>query len=122
MKDVEKSVVYAECPFCGQKITVLEDADDLEVYAKMHCKCSAALNFRNHENRKEALTDIIEWRCKDVPSIKGLLIGAMEILLSGQVKSLTIKGKDDKTYLISEKDGYLKFKDKELTEYESDEI
>lgn len=120
MKDVEKNVVYAECPFCGQKITVLEDAEDLITYAKMHC--SAALNFRNHENRKEALTDIIEWRCKEVPSIKDLLIGAMEILLSGQVKSLTIKGKDDKTYLISEKYVYLKFKDKELTEYESDEI
>ncbi len=122
MKDVEKNVVYAACPYCGQQVIVDGETKDLEEYAKLHCKCSPAIQYQNRINRTEALTEVIEWRCKEVPSIKTILLNAVPILLEGGVKSIVLKGKDDKTYQISEKDNYLKFKDKELTEFESDEI
>lgn len=122
MKDVEKNVVYAECPFCGQQLIVEGEAENLTEYAKRHCKCNTAVKYQDRLNRTEALTEIIEWRCREVPSIKTILLNAVPILLEGGVKSIVLKGRDDKTYQISEKDNYLKFKDKELTEFESEEI
>ncbi len=120
MKDVEKKVEVAKCPFCGQMVTVLEQTEDLTEYAKLHCRCSMAQNYADRVARTERVKEIVEWRCKGKDGIKEVLLAALPTLFRGSYKSIVIKANDDIVYSLSDRDGIIHYKDKEQTEYEED--